>query len=157
MKSLLSWTQALDLARATREAGGIVVTTNGCFDILHRGHVTYLQAARSLGDLLIVGINADASVRRLKGPSRPLNSEQDRGSVLSALRSVDGVCVFEEDTPVEWLRQLKPQIHAKGGDWDGKELPEEAALKEWGGRLQFIPFVEGFSTTSLIKKSQGKI
>jgi D-beta-D-heptose 7-phosphate kinase/D-beta-D-heptose 1-phosphate adenosyltransferase len=156
MKTLLSWKQAADAAARVREAGGTVVTTNGCFDLLHRGHVSYLQEARSLGDLLIVGINADASVRRLKGPSRPLNTEEDRAAVLAALRCVDGVCVFSEDTPVEWLRTLRPQIHAKGGDWNGKELPEQAALKEWGGRLQFLPFVDGFSTTSLIAKSQGK-
>jgi len=158
MRTALSWEEAAELARVVKQKGGKVVTTNGCFDIIHKGHVTYLQAARSQGDLLLVGINSDASVRAIKGPSRPLNAETDRAIVVSALRSVDGACVFDDETPVAWLRCIRPDIHVKGGDWaaSGKKLPEEEALAEWGGRMHFVDYLDGFSTSSLIKKSQGK-
>jgi rfaE bifunctional protein nucleotidyltransferase chain/domain len=151
----LTWDEAKHLAEETRARGGVVVTTNGCFDLLHRGHVQYLEWARSLGDLLIVAINSDASVKKIKGPSRPLNSEQDRAYVLSALSCVEGVCVFNEETPADWLRQIQPQIHVKGADWQGKQIPEEALLKQWNGRVQFANYLQGYSTTSLIEKSKG--
>lgn len=153
---ILTWSQAQKLADDCRARGGKVVSTNGCFDILHAGHVSYLAAARQLGDLLIVGINADASVRKIKGPSRPINSEDARAQVLSALRAVDAVCVFNEDTPVEWLKSIRSDVHVKGGDWDPSRMPETPVLAQWGGRVQTLPFVDGFSTTSTIQKMQGK-
>lgn len=154
MKAYLSWDEARAAAAACRERGGTVVTTNGCFDLLHRGHVTYLAEARQLGDLLLVAINSDASVAKLKGPGRPLNPEDARAIVLGALRAVDGVCVFSEPTPVEWLRAVRPHIHVKGGDWDPAQMPETPVLAEWGGHVKALPYVDGFSTTNLIAKSK---
>jgi rfaE bifunctional protein nucleotidyltransferase chain/domain len=153
---LLTWDEAFHLAEKTRALGGQIVTTNGCFDLLHRGHVNYLESARSLGELLLVAINSDESVKKIKGPSRPLNSEQDRAYVLSALSCVDGVCVFNEATPEAWLEKIKPHIHVKGADWKGKNIPEEALLKKWQGRVHYANYLEGFSTTLLIEKSKGQ-
>jgi D-beta-D-heptose 7-phosphate kinase/D-beta-D-heptose 1-phosphate adenosyltransferase len=136
-----------------RAQGGTVVATGGCFDLLHPGHVHTLQAARALGDCLVVCLNSDASVRRLKGPSRPVQGEQDRAAVLAALGCVDDVVVFEEDTPVEVLRRLRPDIWVKGGDYAVADLPEAAVLAEWGGRAVVLPFVEGRSTTRLIEEA----
>jgi rfaE bifunctional protein nucleotidyltransferase chain/domain len=153
---IFDWTAAQKLAEDCRARGGKVITTNGCFDILHVGHVSYLKAARQLGDLLLVGLNSDASVKKIKGPSRPINSETARSEVISALKSVDGACVFTEDTPIEWLRHIKPDIHVKGGDWDVAKMPETPVLAEWGGKVQTLPFIEGFSTTLIIDKMQGK-
>lgn len=150
----LTWPEAKRLADECKARGGIVVTTNGCFDILHRGHVEYLQSARQLGDLLIVGINSDASVKKIKGPERPINDETSRAVVLGALKPVDGVLIFDEATPVEWLKVLQPQIHVKGGDWDPKKMPETVILESWGAKVVVIPFVEGFSTTRIIEKSR---
>lgn len=149
---LKSWEVARGLAERVRASGGIVVSTNGCFDILHPGHVSYLAFARSLGDFLIVGINSDKSVSRLKGPKRPIQSAEARACVLSQLRSVDAVCVFNEETPVEWLKSFRPQIHVKGGDYDPETMPESQPIKSWGGRIQLAPFIEGFSTTSILGK-----
>lgn len=131
-----------------------IVTTNGCFDILHVGHVRYLAEARSLGDVLIVGLNSDDSVRRLKGPTRPINSENDRAEVLASLISVDYVVLFNEDTPVELLSQIKPNIHAKGGDYNPDTLPESKIVQENDGKLVFIQFIEGKSTTGIIEKAK---
>jgi glycerol-3-phosphate cytidylyltransferase len=154
MKTIYTWEEAAQLAQECKNRGGIVVTTNGCFDLLHKGHVEYLSAARQLGDLLIVGINSDASVKKVKGPSRPLNDETARAVVLGALKCVDAVCIFKEATPVEWLRVVQPNIHVKGGDWDPAKMPESPVLKEWGGTVKVLPYVEGFSTTGLIEKSK---
>jgi rfaE bifunctional protein nucleotidyltransferase chain/domain len=147
-----SWEQARELAETVAKRGGLVVTTNGCFDLIHPGHVQLLTQARSLGDLLIVGINSEASVRSLKGPTRPLNSTADRAAVLAALRPVDSVCVFEEATPVTWLETIRPHIHVKGGDYRAEDLPEFHALKAWGGKISIVPFLSGKSTTSLVDK-----
>ncbi len=122
------------------------------FDIIHAGHVRYLQQARELGDALIVCLNSDASVQRLKGPTRPLNHQDDRAEVLSALCSVDYVVIFEEDTPVDTLAKIKPDIHVKGGDYSEETLPETKVIKDGGGKVRFIPFVEGRSTTNIINK-----
>ena len=135
-----------------REAGGRVVFTNGCFDLLHPGHVSYLQAARALGDALVVGLNSDASVKRLKGPERPVVSEKDRAAMLAALRSVDAVVVFEEDTPVRLLRELKPAVYVKGGDYRIEDLPEAKVAEEIGAEVRVLPFEPGYSTTALIEK-----
>lgn len=130
----------------------VTVFTNGCFDLLHRGHLTYLCQARDLGDLLIVAVNSDASVKKLKGPERPLNGELDRAFALASLSFVDFVTVFSEDTPAETLEILKPRIHTKGGDYRLEELPEKRVIDSYGGKIELIPFVDGYSTTDLIRK-----
>lgn len=145
--------RALCLWRAEMAAKGVkVVFTNGCFDILHRGHAVLLEKARRLGGALVVGLNSDASVRRLKGPSRPLNCEGDRAFVLASLSAVDRVCVFGEDTPYELLAVLKPDILAKGGDY----RPSEIVGREFAGKTVRIPLVKGRSTTGLVRKISGK-
>ncbi|MGY1752093.1 D-glycero-beta-D-manno-heptose 1-phosphate adenylyltransferase [Blastococcus sp. SYSU D01042] len=137
-----------------RAAGGTVVATGGCFDLLHPGHVATLRAARGLGDCLVVCINSDDSVRRLKGPSRPLNSAPDRARVLEALEFVDAVVVFDEDTPSAVLQTLQPDVWAKGGDYAGADLPEAAVLRTWGGQAVVLPYLDGHSTTALVERSQ---
>jgi rfaE bifunctional protein nucleotidyltransferase chain/domain len=141
------------LARV-RAAGGTVVATGGCFDLLHPGHVATLRAARGLGDCLVVCINSDASVRRLKGPSRPLVTAPDRARVLEALEFVDAVVVFAEDTPAEVLDRLRPDVWAKGGDYAGADLPEAAVLRRWGGQAVVLPYLDGHSTSALVERSR---
>lgn len=140
----------VDLLR--RLSGKRVVFTNGCFDILHRGHVTYLNEARKLGDALIVGLNSDASVKRLKGASRPINSELDRMYVLQNLRCVDGVEIFEEDTPLELIKAIKPLVLVKGGDWKIDQIVGGRDVVGWGGEVMSLNFVDGYSTTAVIEK-----
>jgi D-beta-D-heptose 7-phosphate kinase / D-beta-D-heptose 1-phosphate adenosyltransferase len=144
---------AVAVAEAVRAAGGTVVATGGCFDLLHPGHIRTLEAARGLGDCLVVCVNSDASVRRLKGAGRPVVGEADRTAVLRALRSVDAVLVFEEDTPAAALERLRPHVWAKGGDYAGRELPEAAVLERWGGQAVVLPFVDGKSSTRLIEEA----
>jgi rfaE bifunctional protein nucleotidyltransferase chain/domain len=130
-----------------------VVFTNGVFDVLHRGHATYLARARELGASLVVAINTDASARRLgKGPARPLNGEADRAAMLAALESVTLVTFFDEDTPLELIRELRPAVLVKGGDYDMDRLAEGAFVRSYGGRALAIPFVEGYSTTGLVDR-----
>lgn len=130
-----------------------VVFTNGVFDVLHRGHATYLAQARALGGSLVIALNTDASARRLgKGPDRPLNNEQDRAVVIAALASSTLVTWFDEDTPTELIRALKPDILVKGGDYDMRALAETAVVESYGGKALAIPFVAGYSTTALVKK-----
>ena len=130
-----------------------VVFTNGVFDVLHRGHITYLEQARQLGASLVVALNTDASARRLnKGPDRPLNPELDRAAVIAALESVDLVTWFDEDTPLQLIGELRPQVLVKGGDYDMGKLAETALVTSYGGRAQAIPFVDGYSTTALVKR-----
>lgn len=127
--------------------------TNGVFDVLHRGHVSYLARARDLGASLLVAINTDASARRLgKGPERPLNHEADRAIMLAALQAVDMVTFFDEDTPVALIGELRPDILVKGGDYDMNKLPETALVHSWGGKALALPFVDGYSTTALVQK-----
>ena len=135
-----------------KSQGKKIVSTNGCFDILHVGHVRYLQKSAALGDILVVCLNSDRSVKALKGDSRPLNNENDRAEVLAALGCVDFVAIFDEDTPVNYLAQIKPDIHTKGGDYDINTLPEAKVITDNGGRVEFISFVEGKSTTNIISK-----
>jgi len=135
------------------EGAGVLVATGGCFDLLHAGHVATLEAARALGDRLVVCVNSDASVTRLKGPGRPLQSVEDRVRILQALTSVDDVIVFEEDTPEQVLRTLRPKLWVKGGDYSGVEVPEAAVLAAWGGRVVTVPFLDGRSTTSLAERA----
>ena len=133
-----------------------VVFTNGVFDILHRGHVSYLAQARALGGSLVVGLNSDTSARGLgKGPGRPLNTQVDRACVLAALESVSLVIVFDEPTPVELLKRVRPQWYVKGGDYDIETLAETALVRSWGGDAQALPFVDGHSTTELVRRIRG--
>ncbi|WP_199440898.1 D-glycero-beta-D-manno-heptose 1-phosphate adenylyltransferase [Umezawaea beigongshangensis] len=143
-------TSAFDVVARTRARGGTVVATGGCFDLLHAGHARTLAAARSLGDCLVVCLNSDASVRRLKGEERPLNGQRERAEVLAALSSVDAVVVFDEDTPEEVLRGLRPDVWVKGGDYSADALPEAAVVRGWGGRTVVVPYHPGRSTTRLV-------
>jgi D-glycero-beta-D-manno-heptose 1-phosphate adenylyltransferase len=130
-----------------------MVFTNGVFDVLHRGHVSYLQAARALGGSLIVALNTDASAKRLgKGPDRPLNTQEDRAHVIAALASVDCVMFFDEDTPYELINTIRPDIVVKGGDYDMSQLPEAKLVESYGGKALALQFVDGYSTTALVKK-----
>jgi len=129
-----------------------IVATNGCFDILHVGHVRYLKKSKSFGDVLIVGLNSDKSVRSIKGEGRPINNENDRAEVLCALDCVDFVVLFDEDSPKELLGQIKPNIYTKGADYTLKTLPEADVILNNGGWVEFIEFVEGKSTTKIIDK-----
>jgi rfaE bifunctional protein nucleotidyltransferase chain/domain/rfaE bifunctional protein kinase chain/domain len=144
---------AEQLARRVRQEGGTVVATGGCFDLLHAGHVESLRAARRLGDCLVVCLNSDRSVARLKGPGRPLVPEEDRARVLLALEHVDAVLVFEESTPEAALRRLRPHIWAKGGDYSGTDLPEAAVLAQWDGDAVVLPYLQGRSTTGLVESA----
>jgi D-beta-D-heptose 7-phosphate kinase/D-beta-D-heptose 1-phosphate adenosyltransferase len=139
-----------------RRQGRTVVFTNGCFDILHKGHVSLLHRAKALGDVLIVGVNTDAGIRRLKGPSRPINSLEDRVQVLAALGCVDHLIPFDEDTPCNLIRALKPQVFVKGGDYTRERMPEAPLVEQLGGVVHILPFMEASSTTGLIEKIQGQ-
>jgi D-beta-D-heptose 7-phosphate kinase / D-beta-D-heptose 1-phosphate adenosyltransferase len=149
-------TRILDRAELVRRFGRprdeTVVFTNGCFDILHRGHVAYLYAARALGDRLVVGVNTDASVRRLKGEGRPVVSEHDRAFVLAGLGCVDAVTLFDEDTPAQLIAELLPDLLIKGGDYDPDAVVGRHDVEAAGGRVVIIPFVEGRSTTSMLHR-----
>jgi len=129
-----------------------LVFTNGCFDLLHPGHVEYLVQARALGDLLVVGLNSDDSVRRLKGTRRPLVAEEDRATVLAGLRSVDAVTVFDEDTPLELIRELLPDVLVKGGDYDLGGIVGQEVVEQAGGDVRVLPLVEGYSTTNILNR-----
>ena len=142
-----------DLAARVAALPRPLVFSNGVFDILHRGHVIYLAQARELGASLVIGLNSDSSARGLgKGPQRPLNGEADRACVLAALASVTLVTLFDEPTPVELLRRVRPDLYVKGGDYDIEALEETSVVRSWGGDARSIPFVEGYSTTSLVQR-----
>jgi rfaE bifunctional protein nucleotidyltransferase chain/domain len=129
-----------------------IVFTNGCFDILHAGHVRYLESAKALGDCLVIGLNSDASVRALKGELRPINIEEDRAEVLSALRAVDYVIIFGGQTAEKLIARLQPDIYVKGGDYSVQTLPEAGVVLGYGGKIEFVPFLEGRSSTNIINK-----
>ncbi len=151
-RKVMTW----DQARAWRAgAGERVVFTNGVFDLLHPGHVDVLRAARERGDALVVGINGDASVRRLKGPERPVRSEAERAYVLAALESVDAVAVFEQDTPLELVLALRPDVVVKGGDYSEATIVGAPEVRSWGGDVVVVPLTPGQSTTSIIHKLRG--
>lgn len=135
-------------------SGRTTVLTNGCFDLIHRGHILTLTGARSQGDLLIVALNTDESVRKLKGPARPVTSQEDRAFVMAALACVDYVTFFGEETPVETIRILAPRVHVKGGDYKPEDLPEREIVLSLGGRLVVLPFEQGYSTTAILEKSK---
>ncbi len=135
-----------------KSRGGKIVFTNGCFDILHRGHTRYLAAARALGDYLVVALNSDRSVRTIKGPERPITPEDERAELLAALASVDGVVIFDEENPYRIIRYLVPDILVKGGDWPEDKIIGADVVRGAGGEVKRIPFVEGHSTTDIVKK-----
>jgi rfaE bifunctional protein nucleotidyltransferase chain/domain len=138
-----------------RAQGLSVVMTNGCYDLLHAGHIHTLETARTYGNVLIVGINSDASVKRLKGPERPLNNEDDRARVIAALACIDAVTIFDEDTAIALLECLRPDIYVKGGDYSQDTLPERGIVERHGGRVVFCPLLPGRSTTQLIASCRG--
>ncbi len=149
---LLSRGEALEKVKAWQALGQKVVFSNGCFDILHAGHVDYLRAARRLGDVLIIGLNSDASVRRLKGEMRPVCPESDRAAVISALEMVDAVTLFDEDTPEELIGDLLPDILVKGSDWAVDQIAGAGAVLQHGGEVLTLPLLEGRSTSGIIEK-----
>jgi rfaE bifunctional protein nucleotidyltransferase chain/domain len=148
---IIAWDALPDWRQALRRAGRRLVVTNGCFDILHVGHVTYLQEARNLGDVLLVGLNSDASVRALKGEGRPVNAQEDRAAVLAGLESVGGVCIFADKSATPFLRVAQPDIYAKGGDYTIEELPPDECrtVEQAGGRIVILAVVRGQSSTAL--------
>lgn len=150
MGTVVSQEELASRVADARRAGHRIVMTNGCFDLLHPGHVRCLEEARSLGDLLIVAINSDASVRRLKGAGRPVISEAERAEILAALAAVDFVTVFEEDTPQRLIAQVLPDVLFKGGDWDVKQIAGRAEVEAAGGRVVTIPFFEQWGSTSAL-------
>ncbi len=151
---IIAWDQLPAWRAALRASGKKLAVTNGCFDILHLGHVTYLENARNFGDALLIGVNSDAAVRGLKGPTRPVNSETDRASVLAALQSVDGVCIFADTTATKFLAAAQPDFYIKGGDYTLETLnqDERRAVEAAGGKIILVPFVPGKSTTALLEK-----
>ena len=154
---VVDWDILLTLREQWRTEHKTVVWTNGCFDLFHVGHLRSLQAARRFGDVLIVGLNSDASARRIKGPNRPIMSQQERAEILAALACVDYVVIFDENTPEAALARLKPDIHCKGADYappKGKPIPEASVVESYGGRIAFIPLIPEFSTTDLVQRIQ---
>jgi rfaE bifunctional protein nucleotidyltransferase chain/domain len=153
-EKMISWNDLPAWRAQMRSGGKRLVVTNGCFDILHLGHVSYLEAARNLGDALLIGITGDDSVRQLKGANRPVNSESDRAAVLAALESVNGVCIFAEKTATRFLAAAQPDIYVKGGDYTLETLNQEErrTVEQGGGKILILPFVPGKSTTALLEK-----
>src|SRR3989442_101685 len=153
-EKIISWDQLPQWRASMRASGRKLVVTNGCFDLLHVGHVSYLETARNQGHALLVGVNGDHAVRELKGPDRPLNDESDRAAVLAALESVDAVCVFEDRFATTFLAAAQPDVYVKGGDYTLETLnqDERRTVEQAGGRIVIIPFVPGKSTTALLKK-----
>lgn len=145
-----------EIRQKLKKHGKRLVFTNGCFDIIHKGHVMYLEAARELGDALVVGLNSDASVKRLKGESRPVNSELDRAIVLSAMESVSYVVIFGEDTPWELINELTPDVLVKGGDWSIEEIVGSDVVLSAGGEVKSLNYYAGYSTTGIIDKMEKK-
>jgi D-glycero-beta-D-manno-heptose 1-phosphate adenylyltransferase len=152
IKKILGQKKLASILARARAKGKRIVFTNGCFDIIHVGHVKYLASAKKLGDILVIGLNSDKSVRKIKGPSRPVNTEKDRAIVMAALGSVDFITTFGEDTPEKLIKILKPDVLVKGGDWKIKDIVGGDFVKANGGKVVSIPFVKGRSTSSVIDK-----
>ena len=153
-EKVIAWDRLPEWRAAFRKTGKKLVVTNGCFDLLHLGHVTYLESARNQGDALLIGVNADDAVRQLKGAGRPVNSESDRAAVLAALESVNGVCIFTDKRATRFLERAEPDIYVKGGDYTLETLDqdERRTVEKAGGRIVIIPFVPGKSTTATLAK-----
>lgn len=149
---ILSLEEAKEYINIYRKFDKIIVSTNGCFDIIHAGHINYLEFAKSKGDILIIGVNTDESVRELKGNGRPINSLEERMMVLNALKFVDIVCSFPEKRPINFLSEIKPDIHIKGGDYKDIVLPEAEIIEKNNGRIELAPIIAGKSTTDLLTK-----
>jgi D-beta-D-heptose 7-phosphate kinase/D-beta-D-heptose 1-phosphate adenosyltransferase len=147
---IFSMDDAAAHADLVHACGGRVVFTNGVFDLLHNGHLRYLQQSRELGDTLVVGVNSDRSVRAIKGPSRPVTPELERAEMLAALSCVDIVVLFDEDTPSALIARLRPDVLVKGADWAGREIPGQDIVEKGGGRIVLAPFESGYSTTNII-------
>jgi rfaE bifunctional protein nucleotidyltransferase chain/domain len=152
---VLALEAAVRLVESRRSEGRTIVFTNGVFDLLHPGHLRYLQQARSLGDVLVVGVNADASVRRNKGPARPITSGMERAEIVAALACVDAVVLFHEDTPAEIIRSIQPDVLVKGADWPADQIVGRDTVEARGGRVVRIPVEQGYSTTELVEKIRG--
>ena len=149
------WPSLIRLREEARATDRVVVWTNGAFDLLHPGHVQSLQQARALGDFLIVGLNSDRSVKASKGPTRPILNQDERAAMLAALECVDAVIIFDEDTPVESLEKLQPDIHCKGAEYatpHGRPVPERSVVEGYGGRIEYLPLVPGVSTTDILRR-----
>lgn len=149
---IMTWDEATKRMSQWRLLGKTVAFTNGCFDIIHRGHIASLSDAAKEADFLIVALNSDESTKRLKGPTRPINDEQSRALVMASLAMVDGVVIFDQDTPLEIIKQLKPDVLVKGGDYTIDQIVGAKEVQEFGGRVVINPIVEGFSTTSIAEK-----
>mgnify|MGYP001602823337 CR=1 FL=1 len=135
-----------------RRQGKKIIFTNGCFDILHSGHIQYLEKAKKNGGILIVGLNSDASVRKIKGKARPVFPQKDRARLLSSLSCVDFIVIFNEPTPLTLIRSLKPDVLVKGADWQGKEVVGAELVKSWNGKVKLIPYLKGYSTSQIISR-----
>lgn len=154
MGQIITKNEAKNIVEKLKKEGKVTVFTNGCFDILHIGHTRYLKQSAKCGDVLIIGLNSDSSVKRLKGESRPINTESDRAELLSELSFVDYVVIFEQDSPIELLDEIKPDIYTKGADYTLETLPEAKTVLKNGGKVEFINLIEGKSTTNIINKTQ---
>ena len=148
----LAFNEVAAFCQSLKKQNKKIVFTNGCFDILHVGHVTYLQQARELGDFLFLGLNSDSSVRKLKGEQRPVQNEKDRSRILLQLKSVDALCIFPEDTPLDLIKQVKPDVLVKGGDWDVNQIVGKEFVESYGGVCKNLPFVSGYSTSTILEK-----
>ncbi len=151
-RKILSRPRLKEISQRLRRAGKKVVFTNGCFDLLHAGHVSYLDRAKGFGDILVVGLNSDASVRRLKGPGRPVHREEDRLRVIAALEAVDYVTLFSEETPLRLIEAVQPHVLVKGADWKKSEIVGAREVESWGGRVKRVPLVSGRSTTAILRR-----
>ena len=149
---IVSRSELKDIVKKYKTEGKKVVSTSGCFDILHAGHVTYLESAKEKGDILIVLLNSDSSVRRLKGEQRPIVPEKERSIVLAGLESVDYICIFDEDTPCSVVEEIQPSTVIKGGDYKGKWIPEMDSVATYGGSVEYVQLVDGCSTTNIVNK-----
>ncbi|MFN3697206.1 MAG: D-glycero-beta-D-manno-heptose 1-phosphate adenylyltransferase [Pseudobdellovibrio sp.] len=154
LPKVLNPTQLDQFIKASKELNKKIVFTNGCFDLLHIGHVRYLEQAKSRGDVLIVGINTDLSVQKLKGPTRPIQNENDRAEILASLKSVDHTVLFGEETPINLIKQIKPDVLVKGGDWAIQQIVGWDFVQSYGGQVESLQFIDGRSTTQIIAKSQ---
>jgi len=152
MNKVVSKKQIKGIVQRLKKKGKKIVFTNGCFDIIHAGHIRYLRKSKKLGDVLIVGLNSDSSVRKIKGRERPINNQRDRAEILSALEFIDYIVIFNEETPEDLIRIVLPDILVKGSDWKGKKVAGENVVKNRGGRIVFMPLLKGRSTTGLIEK-----
>lgn len=154
MGKVSSWDKIVADVESLRQSGKKIVFTNGVFDLLHVGHVRYLQEARALGDALVIGVNADASVKRLKGPTRPVQVEADRAEILAALQCVDLTVIFTDDTPATLIEKVRPDILVKGGDWKIEDIVGAPFVQSYGGQVMSLQFIDGRSTTKIIEKAQ---